>query len=224
MYKGKKIIACVLITVLAVICAVFATGCNRKSPTKPDPSGPDTPPPPADEIVVPSLNETNIEIYVGDEFTLVVSDAEDEIEWRSDDPEIATVTDGKVTGVAMGRTTIKAYVGDYTLTCAVLVRINYEGAPKLVLINEIEAEDGSYGFNVGVNYEYFLHPALYVGDNEPELKYTLSAQSESIRVDNEKLSFTALAEVTDEELIVSCEYNGDTYSVTVYVSSGEVSA
>ncbi len=45
-----------------------------------------------------------------------------DITWTVDDPEVATVVDGKVTGVDYGDTTVHATIGDQTVSCTVRVR------------------------------------------------------------------------------------------------------
>ena len=74
------------------------------------------------------LSETAKTILVGDEFTLTATvepaDAADKtVVWTSDKPTIATVTDGKVKGVAEGdaNITVTTKDGNKTATCKVTV-------------------------------------------------------------------------------------------------------
>uniref|UniRef100_UPI004055EA22 type I pullulanase n=1 Tax=Agathobacter sp. TaxID=2021311 RepID=UPI004055EA22 len=70
-----------------------------------------------------ALTETAINITEGDTYTITpaVLDETAEIIWKSANTEIATVSDGKVTGVSVGSTTITATVDGYSVSCAVTV-------------------------------------------------------------------------------------------------------
>ena len=84
----------------------------------------------AEEIVVESitLNETSITLAVGDSYTLVAtiepSDATDKsISWESDNEDVVTVEDGKVTALSEGTATITATSidGEFTASCDITV-------------------------------------------------------------------------------------------------------
>ncbi|MBP5178934.1 MAG: L,D-transpeptidase family protein [Lachnospiraceae bacterium] len=90
----------------------------------------------ADEAVSPHLNHDKKVVYLGKSFKLKLVDAEDEIIWSSSDETIATVTDGKVTGISEGYAYIYAECGGETYTCTVKVKspeLNYSS--KRVRIN-----------------------------------------------------------------------------------------
>ena len=109
----------------------FPTAVPSKSPT----AGPTTPPSPSPSVVpkdLPkSINMANeLRIYQGSVHTLEVeidpeaaSDAT--ITWHSDDPSVVTVSDGVITGVGEGETTVYATVtganGPITAECIVNV-------------------------------------------------------------------------------------------------------
>ena len=73
-----------------------------------------------------SLNKKSLSLKVGETAALSAavtpSNATDEnIVWRSEDKKVATVANGKVTGVGKGTTTITASCGDMTASCSVSV-------------------------------------------------------------------------------------------------------
>ena len=78
------------------------------------------------EVTDITLDKTELEIVTGESETLTATvkpdDATDPtVTWSSSNEKIATVVDGKVTGVAAGSVTITAKAGDKTATCAVTV-------------------------------------------------------------------------------------------------------
>ena len=59
---------------------------------------------------------------VGAAVQMRVDGTEQTITWTIEDPKIATVSaDGLVTGVAKGKTVLKATVGDQSVSCFVIV-------------------------------------------------------------------------------------------------------
>lgn len=75
-----------------------------------------------------SLDKTEVELTIGSSYTLTVTLTPDNatdklIIWTSDDEEIATVSDGKITAKASGTATITATTNDgsYTAICKVTV-------------------------------------------------------------------------------------------------------
>ncbi|MCI2058342.1 MAG: Ig-like domain-containing protein [Oscillibacter sp.] len=68
-----------------------------------------------------SLSQTDATIKVGESFTLRVTGTSP-AEWSSANAGIASVSGGKVTGVAKGQTTVTAAVDGKTLTCIVRVK------------------------------------------------------------------------------------------------------
>ena len=73
-----------------------------------------------------SIEESDLELFVDQEYTLTANktpaDSDDDIEWSSDDPSVATVdSNGKVTGISSGTATITATSGSFSDTCEVTV-------------------------------------------------------------------------------------------------------
>lgn len=67
------------------------------------------------------LNHSEITLEVGEEMQLSISPAPDKVEWSSANTEIATIKDGKVTAVGVGKTTVIAQIGNRQLTCDAFV-------------------------------------------------------------------------------------------------------
>lgn len=95
-----------------------------------DPVGPTTEPT-VPEVTVPAgfelkLNRKDFTLTkAGESWTLFKETngiKPSDITWTVDDPEVATVVDGKVTGVDYGDTTVHATIGDQTVSCTVRVR------------------------------------------------------------------------------------------------------
>src|SRR5690606_12767191 len=79
----------------------------------------------ADPITTISLDEDLISLVIGTSQTLTATtdasvDASD-IDWYSDNSEIATVVGGKVSAVGAGRTVVSAKIGNSTAFCDVIV-------------------------------------------------------------------------------------------------------
>lgn len=91
------------------------------------PTGPAEPTVPIDPNASYELNREDFTLFSrGETFRLRVGDlAGSQVTWTSEDPEVATVDGGLVTGVAPGYTTIHAKVGSQELTC--IVRCSWEG-------------------------------------------------------------------------------------------------
>lgn len=88
-----------------------------------------------------TLNKTEITLVKGEteQLDAVVSptDAAQSVLWSSDNTSVATVTDGLVTAVAPGRTTVTAACGDKQATCVVIVNENPSSIDEIQDDNEI---------------------------------------------------------------------------------------
>lgn len=67
------------------------------------------------------LNKTKATIEVGSSVTLKVSGVPGTVKWKSSNPKVAKVSNGKVTGVKQGSSKITATVGKNSYTCKVTV-------------------------------------------------------------------------------------------------------
>lgn len=97
------------------------------------PDVPDIPTPPdipddgnenngGDVVIEPlTISQSAITIPAGETARLTISGGSGLVTWESSNEEIATVTDGSVTGVAGGTVTVTATVGEEQITCTVTV-------------------------------------------------------------------------------------------------------
>ena len=87
------------------------------------------PQPTPDEVVSVVLDQTALTLEVGATATLVatVDPAGATVEWASQDPTVASVADGVVTGLAAGNTIIVASAGGKMASC--IVKVNAAGTP-----------------------------------------------------------------------------------------------
>ena len=87
------------------------------------------PQPTPDEVVSVVLDQTTLTLEVGATATLVatVDPAGATVEWASQDPTVASVADGVVTGLAAGNTIIVASAGGKMASC--IVKVNAAGTP-----------------------------------------------------------------------------------------------
>ena len=119
--KAKKFLWVLMACILALSLAAFAA-CDAGE---------------TDQFTVESVSlQETAEIKVGESVTLTYTvtpeDCTDTVQWRSDNPGIASVSNGgdnvgKVTGVAAGEATITLQVGNLTDTCTVIVTDNGGG-------------------------------------------------------------------------------------------------
>lgn len=70
-----------------------------------------------------ALDKSAVTVEVGGETTIsaIVTGSNQEIMWTTDDESVATVNGGKIVGVKVGATVVKATVGDVTVDCNVTV-------------------------------------------------------------------------------------------------------
>ena len=93
-----------------------------------------------------TLSETNKTIAIGEEFTLTATvtptDAADKsVKWMSDNSNVATVDEGKVTAVAAGTAniTVTTKDGGKTATCAVTVNKREPVSRNAILLKDFTA-------------------------------------------------------------------------------------
>lgn len=90
-------------------------------------------------ITAIELNKTSVELYPGNEETLEVTktpeDGEGTIVWESSDEEVATVSDGTITAVAVGEATITAKVDGTEIEAGASVLVKVLETPEFALDN-----------------------------------------------------------------------------------------
>ena len=121
-----------------------------------------------------SLNESNLELFVGDIFDLIETvmpeNTTDLVSWSSSDETVAVVNgNGIVNAIKAGKATITATCGSQTATCAVTV---LKDDPTVIEENNISQNDGYYrvytiqGVNVMVTKDKAdlnkLYPGVYI--------------------------------------------------------------
>lgn len=209
----KKILAIILALVLVLTGVVLV--CTLSSCHKEE----DAPPSTGDNNSTQSatISAESVELILGEQTTLTVTNVDGSVEWTTRDVDVATVENGIVTAVGRGETWIIASTAKGDLYCRVTVTIKNVALPVIRLDGEIEYADG-YSLNVLVGEKYTLHPILVVGEETPEVSFTLTA-SDGINVDG--LSFTATAPITNGKITVSCEYNGKLCTLEILISANE---
>ena len=177
--------------IIPFITALFVTGCFSGK-------GRSTP---VDETIVSSvsLNATSITISVDSSYqlqaTVLPTTAEDRtVTWSSDDSDIASVRYGKVTGVAIGTTTVSAVTtdGGYKATCTVHV-VDSGGTDDQ---EETEENTDTYVPNANdpdiliINTEYLSETYPAVTDNKYEVSITQNYKQIYVNAPNAKLTLS----------------------------------
>lgn len=201
----KKIISIALV----MLSCVFFVCCKEENKTPTESVAPEN---------TYVLNEYDISLSVDETFDLtVISDDEDgfAVNWQTSNARIATVENGRVTGLAPGSVQIVAVVEGKALTCTVTVSFAYENAVYMVLENELETEKG-YALKFLKGDSYTLAPVLMDGEKVEDATFTLSCEASALNVSG--LTITAMAAVENAEVLVSCSYQGKIYGLTVTVT------
>lgn len=120
---------------IALLAAMAFVGCS-------DDNGGTDPRIPATSVVV---DVTEQELHVGETLQLTATpmpaNTTDKVQWTSDDPATATVSEtGLVTAVALGSTSVKAVCGEVSATC--VIRVVEPDPSELYDIISFEEEEG----------------------------------------------------------------------------------
>ena len=109
----KRLLLVVLAVIAAMACTLFV-GCDDNSGAGESVE--------KEEVTI-SLDKKDLVVDMYDEAELyaVVKNSDETVVWTSDNPSVATVSEGIVKGVAEGETVIRASVADKTAACNVTV-------------------------------------------------------------------------------------------------------
>ena len=161
--KALLIILCILVLISAAVAAVFLFNSGNRS----------------DSVQFHGIffQEDTVTIEKFETYTLELVGAEDkEIEWKSNDEEIATVQDGVVCGWKKGNTQILACIDDIEVSCDVMVSDN-----QYVPVIQLGEPDG---LMMDIGSTYRLKPVLhYNGNVYTDVEYTYSIAENAVKVD-----------------------------------------
>ena len=200
----------IIIAIMVFVCCIF-TACNGSAEDSSSQK---------EQTQTCVLSEMEIVVNVDKTFALQVlgNDLQLDVEWISANANVATVEEGVITGVSPGRTAIMAEIGRQILTCNVTVQFAYENAVYLMLENETETDTG-YALRLLKGSSYTLSPALVDGEKVASASFTLTSNDSAISVQG--VTLTALSVVKDAQVQISCQYEGKSYAITVYVTVEE---
>ncbi len=154
----------------------------------------------APQVTGIALDKTALRLEAGEEAVLNATvTAEDgantEVIWNSENEEIATVADGRITAVAEGETTITAQAGDQTATCTVTVTpaVDYGYTVELL-------EDQT------IDIQGEVTVSIVVGVGKKEERATYNAVDMELKYDSSKLKYAG--EKTIGDVRISDDENG----------------
>lgn len=160
----------------------------------------------------PILNYKKVEIEVGQSVKLELINAADVVTWSVEQPEVATVTDGVVTGVGAGQTYVTATCGNKTYQCTVKVTGDVIAVGTYpVLVFEAKAD------SVYAGYEFQLQCGVYVGNKKQDATITFVSSDPAVATVDENGYVIALAEGTTT-LTAKSTYNGETLEQSTVLS------
>ena len=122
---------CAAVCIFAVFCALCFAGCGKQPE--------DVPPEPTEVSVTISRKTLTVAQWESAILTAEKSGTEEELNWVSDNPEVATVEGGVVTAVSVGEAVITVSAGEVSDKCTVTV-VASEIEPT-VIVNEVRDQD-----------------------------------------------------------------------------------
>jgi uncharacterized protein YjdB len=156
-----------------------------------------------DEIKVDDimLDTTELIITVGEsktiQYTILPAEANVDVIWSSDNTLIAIVDDyGKVTGVKIGETNIKATVGDKTVTCKVKV------VPEQVHVESISLNVNE----ISVTEDFVLTATIYP-ENASNKTIIWTSSNEEVAIVDQEGNVTILS--AGETIITATSEDGE---------------
>lgn len=216
MFKNKKNILLCLLCIILCIVVSGCGGCNKSDSSGGTSGGDDSTP----EENSYELDASTISLALDEEQAVQVLNNDEglPIEWLSDDVTVATVENGTVKAISVGKTTIKAIIDGETLTCYVNIYIKYENIVEIVLANELK-DNGEYSIRLLKGDEYSFEPTLIDGTAVENVEFVMTTEDLALSVSD--MTIKALSETQKAKVTISCTYNSVEYSVYVYITVDE---
>ena len=207
MTKIKKIS---LFTIIICIMMCFCS-CTDKNNSADNESSPTT------EITEKwGLNAESLTLSIGDTYQLsVVGDYVGTIVWVSEDHNVVTVENGLLVAKSIGSCAVWAFSDNHFAKCEVTSNIIYEGIPQF-LIDNVRMEAGEYTLNLLQGDTFELVPYIYVNGEKKTVDVTVSCQATALTISGTTITATQTAD--NVEVVLSCVYEEETYTVTCFVT------
>lgn len=165
--------------ILSVALFAAAVSCGPVNPSSPnDPVTPSKPEQKKVEVTGITLSEGTLSLLINEEKTLTATvtpdDATDKtVLWSSGDESVATVSNGKVKGIAEGSTKITASAGSKTATCSVTVTRPEPGPVSTEKMVDLGLPSGVKwaGWNVGATKPEEFGDYFSWGETKPKDSY-----------------------------------------------------
>ena len=219
--RAILIIACLILTLSLVLVS-----CKPNNP----PAGENPPAdenPPAEEPKVPEIKipETaTVKVYESVTLTAELVNLEGDVQWTVENPEIATIIDGKIWGLSEGEVTVTAAVGEVSAACKLNVVANairptfsVSGAETVSLYPngnfQIEASVTYQGEAVNAAISYVSSDEAVATVSANGLITSIAVGSSTVSVKAEYLGLTFIEEIgvtVFETLSADILANGET--------------
>lgn len=165
--------------ILSVALFAAAVSCGPVNPASPvDPVNPSKPEQKKVEVTGITLSETSLTLLIDEEKTLTATVTPDNatdktVTWSSDDESVASVSNGKVKGLAEGSATITAKAGNKTATCSVTVTRPEPGEVSTDQLVDLGLPSGLKwaGWNVGATKPEEFGDYFSWGETKPKDSY-----------------------------------------------------
>lgn len=165
--------------ILSVALFAAAVSCGPVNPSSPnDPVTPSKPEQKKVEVTGITLSETSLTLLIDEEKTLTATVTPDNatdktVTWSSDDESVASVSNGKVKGLAEGSATITAKAGNKTATCSVTVTRPEPGPVSTEKMVDLGLPSGVKwaGWNVGATKPEEFGDYFSWGETKPKDSY-----------------------------------------------------
>lgn len=164
---------------LSMALLAVSVSCGPVNPASPDtPDIPSKPDKKDVEVTGITLSETSLTLLIDEEKTLTATVTPDNatdktVTWSSDDESVASVSNGKVKGLAEGSATITAKAGNKTATCSVTVTRPEPGPVSTEKMVDLGLPSGVKwaGWNVGATKPEEFGDYFSWGETKPKDSY-----------------------------------------------------